>query len=219
MVVRGQFELELDGVKQQVVELALRAKQQLVNSVQSLYNADVEMATNVIETDKKLDELDLSINESAILLIARQQPVASDLRKLIVAIRISTDLERMADNAKNIARSAIHIGDNNQLAIHQSLADMRDVALRMIDLAIEAYEKEDIKLAKKLAELDDIIDGMYASVLQGLLEETATNADFIQLIMQIAFSARYIERFGDHLTNIAENVMYLVKGEIFDLNE
>ncbi|MCZ0702352.1 phosphate transport system protein [Natronobacillus azotifigens] len=217
MVVRGQFELELNGVKKQVVELAGRAKQQLVDSVQSLYDADVEMAARVIETDKKLDEMDLSINESAILLIARQQPVASDLRKLIVAIRISTDLERMADNAKNIARSAIHIG-GKQFGIDQSLADMCDVALRMIDLAIEAYEKEDIKSAKKLAELDDIIDGMYANVLQGLLEETATNAESIQLIMQIAFSARYIERFGDHLTNIAENVMYLVKGETFDLN-
>lgn len=218
MVVRGQFELELNGVKKQVVELAGRAKQQLVDSVQSLYDANVEMAARVIETDKKLDEMDLSINESAILLIARQQPVASDLRKLIVAIRISTDLERMADNAKNIARSAIHIGEK-QFGIDQSLADMRDVALRMIDLAIEAYETEDIKLAKKLAELDDIIDGMFSNVLQGLLEETATNADSIQLIMQIAFSARYIERFGDHLTNIAENVMYLVKGETFDLNE
>lgn len=218
MVVRGQFELELNGVKKQVVELAGRAKQQLVDSVQSLYDANVEMAARVIETDKKLDEMDLSINESAILLIARQQPVASDLRKLIVAIRISTDLERMADNAKNIARSAIHIGEK-QFGLDQSLADMRDVALRMIDLAIEAYETEDIKLAKKLAELDDIIDGMFSNVLQGLLEETATNADSIQLIMQIAFSARYIERFGDHLTNIAENVMYLVKGETFDLNE
>lgn len=219
MVAREQFELELNEVKNNVILLAQKAKQQLNDSVSALYHADIEMANNVIKADNELDKIDLNINESAILLIARQQPVASDLRKLIVAIRTSSDLERMADNAKNIARSTLHLGENHDLTIHPTLTDMRDVAIRMIDLAIEAYREEDISLAKKLSELDDLIDSMYANVLKELLEETATNPQKIQLIMQMAFSGRYIERFGDHLTNIAENIMYLVKGQSLDLNE
>ncbi|WP_117169218.1 phosphate signaling complex protein PhoU [Paraliobacillus sediminis] len=219
MVAREQFEIELDKMKQKVIDLAQGAKVQLQDAVHALYQSDTSLAAEVVEADKRLDAIDLDINETAILLIARQQPVASDLRKLIVAIRISTDLERMADNAKNIARSTKHLGENHGLEIHESLADMRDVALRMIDLAIHAYEQEDITIAKNLSEMDDLIDGMYANVLQELLEETATNPQKIQLIMQMAFCGRFIERYGDHLTNIAENIMYLVKGESLDLNE
>ncbi|WP_017472669.1 phosphate signaling complex protein PhoU [Amphibacillus jilinensis] len=219
MVGREQFDQELLAVKDKVIQLARSSRRQLEQSVEALYRADVNLAKRVIKADEQLDEMDLSINEAAILLIARQQPVATDLRKLIVAIRISTDLERMADNAKNIARSAIRLGEDHQLTIHSSLADMRDVAFKMIDLAIDAYYKEDIKLAKQLSELDDLIDNMFSQVLEEMLHMSASNPQKIQLIMQMAFSARYIERFGDHLTNIAENVMYLVKGETFDLNE
>ncbi|SEO34568.1 phosphate transport system protein [Amphibacillus marinus] len=219
MVAREQFDLELEAVKDMVIKLAKAAKVQLEGSIAALYQSDVDKAQQVMEADKELDQLDLAINEASILLIARQQPVASDLRKLIVAIRTATDLERMADNAKNIARSAIHLGNDHQLEIHPSLADMRDVAFKMIDLAIEAYKKEDIQLAKKLSELDDLIDGMFGQVMEELLQMTATNPQKIQLVMQMAFSARYIERFGDHLTNIAESIMYLVKGEVYDLNE
>ena len=219
MVAREEFEIELKLMKQKVVKLAEGAKKQLEDSVHALYQADTTLAKEVIEADKNLDKIDHEINETAILLIARQQPVASDLRKLIVAIRLSTDLERMADNAKNIARSTTHLGENHGMEIPKSLADMRDVALRMIDLAISAYEQEDISLAKKLSELDDSIDTMYSNGLQSLLEETATNPQKIQFIMQIAFSGRYIERFGDHITNIAESIMYLVKGESLNLNE
>ncbi|WP_182199583.1 phosphate signaling complex protein PhoU [Paraliobacillus salinarum] len=219
MVAREQFEMELKAVKDKVIELAEKAKLQLNDSVNALYQANATAAEQVIEKDKELDNIDLDINETSILLIARQQPVASDLRKLIVAIRTASDLERMADNAKNIARSTIHLGENHDLEIHPALDDMRAVANRMIDLAILAYREEDITLAKKLSELDDLIDEMYAKVLKELLEETATDPQKIQLIMQIAFSGRYIERFGDHLTNIAENIMYLVKGQTLDLNE
>ncbi|GGM31510.1 phosphate transport system regulatory protein PhoU [Paraliobacillus quinghaiensis] len=219
MVAREQFESELALMKQKVIHLAEGAKQQLQDSVSALYQADTKFAGEVIEADKKLDKMDLDINETAILLIAKQQPVASDLRKLIVAIRLSTDLERMADNAKNIARSTTHLGDNHGMEIPKSLGDMRDVALRMIDLAILAYKQEDISLARELSELDDQIDTMYSNGLQSLLEETVTNPQKIQFIMQIAFCGRFIERFGDHLTNIAESIMYLVKGESLNLNE
>ncbi|MDL4841540.1 phosphate signaling complex protein PhoU [Aquibacillus rhizosphaerae] len=219
MVAREQFQIELDKVKAMIIELARGTESLLRDAVKALYTADIELAKQVIAYDKELDKRDFEINEAAVLLIAKQQPVASDLRRLIVAIRISSDLERMGDNAKNIAKSTIHLGEKHGIQIHGAIEDMKDIAIRMIDLSVKAYENEDITLARKLAELDDLVDGMYSTVLRELLEETATNPEKIQHIMQMAFSGRYIERFGDHATNIGENIMYLVKGESFDLNE
>src|SRR5699024_2212796 len=146
------------------------------------------------------------------------QPVATDLRRLIVAIRISADLERMADNAKNIAKSTIHLGRDHGLIIDESIKEMKDIAINMIDLAIKAYENEDISLARKLAEMDDLLDNMYGTMLRELLEETATNPQKIQHLMQMAFCGRYVERIGDHTTNMGEDVLYLVKGKATDLN-
>lgn len=219
MVGRENFEDKLKQVESLIVRFAKMTQTQLTDAVEVLYQSDVDRALAVIEMDKELDKLDFEINETAILLIARQQPVATDLRRLVVALRISSDLERMADNAKNIAKSTIHLGKDHGIKIHDSVKEMKEIAIKMIDISIIAYENEDITLARKLSEMDDVIDNMYSTMLRELLEETATNPQKIQHIMQMAFSGRYVERIGDHATNIGEDVMYLVKGESADLNE
>lgn len=219
MAIRRQFDLELETLQQKIVEMAKAARNQLERAVKSIYESDLELAKDVIEADADIDQLDLDINDSAILLIAKQQPVASDLRKLIVAIRIATDLERMADNARNIARSTLALGENHDIEIDLALKDMCEVAYEMLDLAIKGYKEEDYKLAKQLSELDDSIDDMFDQVLERMLDFSANNPQKVQHVMHIAYTARYIERFGDHLTNIAESILYLVKGEILDLNE
>ncbi|WP_208585913.1 phosphate signaling complex protein PhoU [Gracilibacillus suaedae] len=218
MVGREAFQGELQHVEELIIELAKRTKEQLNSAIDALYRADVSQAEQIIQNDKELDQLDRKINEEAIVLIARQQPVATDLRRLVVALRISNDLERMADNAKNVAKSTIHLGKDHGIEVHPSIQEMKLIAVEMIDLAILSYENEDITLARKLAELDDVVDNMYSTMLRELLEETATNPQKIQHIMQMAFSGRYVERIGDHATNIGEDVMYLVKGESLDLN-
>ncbi|MBM7569661.1 phosphate signaling complex protein PhoU [Aquibacillus albus] len=218
MVAREQFNAELEKIKKMIIDLAHGSKNLLSSSVDALYNSDIELATEVIENDKWLNKLDMQINEGAILLIAKQQPVASDLRRLIVAIRIATDLERMGDNAKNIAKSAIHLGEDHGMSIHHSLRDMLDIAIKMTDLSIKAYDFEDISYVRKLAELDDSVDKMYEDIIKDMLQETSLNSKKIQHIMQMALSARYIERFADHATNVGESIMYLVKGESVDLN-
>ncbi|SER56815.1 phosphate transport system protein [Gracilibacillus ureilyticus] len=218
MVGRESFQGELQQVEQLIIRLAKKTKEQLTLAVESLYDSDVEKAELVIQNDVDLDKLDLKINEEAIVLIARQQPVATDLRRLVVAIRISTDLERMADNAKNIAKSTVRLGKDHGMTVHPSIKEMKKIAIEMIDLAIKAYENEDISLARKLSEFDDMVDHMYSTMLRELLEETATEPQKIQHIMQMAFSGRYVERIGDHATNIGEDVTFLVKGESLDLN-
>ncbi|WP_053219192.1 phosphate signaling complex protein PhoU [Virgibacillus senegalensis] len=218
MVAREQFQEELARLRGDIISLARDTEHLLEKALEALYNQDIDAAQNIIFEDKKLDEKELKINEDAILLIARQQPVATDLRRLIIALRISSDLERMGDNAKNIAKAAIHLGEHHGLTIHPALDDMKQTALKMLDLSVKAFEYEDVTLARKLAELDDRVDNMYGEVVREMLEETATNPQKIQHIMQMAFSARYIERFADHTTNIGESILYLVKGETLDLN-
>ena len=192
MVRRQQFEDELLQVKRRVIALLEASREQLNRSVKALYESDVKEAKQVIEDDKSLDELDIEINNMAILMIAKQQPVATDLRRLIVAIRLATDIERMADNAKNIARSTIHLGNEHQLTIDSRLEQMTKIANDMINLAIEAYDEEDIIKAKQLSEKDDEIDALFGQVLKDMLSNKATEKDEIQLIMQVAFSTRYI---------------------------
>ncbi|MFC7320886.1 phosphate signaling complex protein PhoU [Halobacillus campisalis] len=218
MPIRVQFEQELNKIKNHINEMSLEVKEALHRSIFILYNGDIEQAKQLIEDDKAIDKKEIEINEEAILMIAKQQPVATDLRRLIAAIKISSDLERMADHTKNIVKAAIHLGEDHDINIHPQLREMAVLAMDMVDLAVKAFEYEDISLARKLATLDDEIDEMYGGVVKQLLESTAINPEQIQHIMQMAYTARYIERFADHITNIGEHVLYLVKGKNVDLN-
>ncbi|MFG6148514.1 phosphate signaling complex protein PhoU [Halobacillus sp. B23F22_1] len=218
MAIRLQFEEELAKVKNHINEMSLSTKEALDRAIHILYQGNVQQAKQLIKDDKVIDLKEEEINEEAIGMIAKQQPVATDLRRLVVAIKISADLERMADHTKNIAKATIHLGEDHGITIHPQLREMGILAMDMVDLSIKAFENEDITLAKKLAEMDDTMDKMYGEVVKELLESTAINPEQIQHIMQMAYTARYIERFADHITNIGENVLYLVKGKNVDLN-
>jgi phosphate transport system protein len=219
MTIRANFDSELQSLKDQIKELALDSERALKEAVESLYQKDTKIAQKIIDGDVTLDNKELDINEKAILLIAKQQPLAKDLRRLIIALKISTDLERMADHAVNIAKTTLRLGENHPLPIHPDISKMAEQARDMVSLAIKAFEYEHISMAKKLAEMDDEIDHIYSKLIQELLTETASNPDMINHIMQMAFSARFIERYADHITNIGESIFYLVKGKTYDLND
>ncbi|UOQ42512.1 phosphate signaling complex protein PhoU [Halobacillus salinarum] len=219
MTTRRFFSEELQELKTKIEELADDTQQILAKSVDALYKKDTETAQWIINNDHVFNQKEQSINETVIVLIAKQQPVASDLRRLIIAIKISADLERMADHAKNIAKATLHLGAEHTITIHPVIREMADIALDMVDIAHKAYDHEDITLARELAEKDDSIDERYGQVTRDLLEQTANNPEQIQHIMQMAFTSRYIERFADHITNIGESIFYLVKGVSYDLNE
>jgi phosphate transport system protein len=217
LVTRDQFQQELEELDRNIIELARDAGEALKAAMDALYSQDSDLAKRIIEDDSKIDRKELDINNKAILLIAKQQPVATDLRRVIIVLRIVTDIERMADNAKNIARSAIHLGENMS-TLPQGLRKMQEMTMEMLEAAILAFQKEDVVSAGKLAEMDDQVDKLYKKVVSELLGETATNPDKIQFVMQVAYCGRYVERFADHITNIGESILYLVKGENFNLN-
>lgn len=214
---REQFQGELEELKEDVIKMAKLSGEALSNAIESLFNQDIELAKQVLEDDKEIDAIEGEINEKSVLLIAKQQPVATDLRQIIITLRVATDIERMGDNAKNIAKATIHLDENNSI-IPEGLKQMQDITLDMLQSSMHAYKYEDITIAGNLASNDDNVDQLYKRIVTELLGETATNPDRIQHVMQVAFCARYLERFADHITNIGESIIYLVKGKNYNLN-
>ncbi len=219
MVLR-QFHVDLETLRDKLLELGSLAEVAMGKSITALTNKDVDLALQIIEEDNKADRLDEEINDFAILLIAKQQPVAIDLRRIFVAIKISTDVERIADFAVNIAKSTIRIGKSEQALLQiEKIEKMHSIATEMLSLSLKAYYDEDIVLAKQVADMDDQVDELYGQNIRELLQLTKDYPDMIPEITQLSFICRYIERMADHTTNISENIFYLVKGSHYELND
>jgi phosphate transport system protein len=218
MVVREKFEEELSQLQQKLIELGNLASSALTKSLEALENGDIELALKIMDDDARVNILEEEINDFSILLIAKQSPVAVDLRRIIVAIKIANDIERIADFAVNIAKSAIRIGKEPLVKPIEHIKQMHSLTLRMLSLSLEAFGEEDLTKAKKIAEMDDEVDDLYGQTIRDLLHLSGTHLNQSSQITQLLFICRYLERAADHTTNIAENVFYLVKGKRYDLN-
>jgi phosphate transport system protein len=219
MSVRATFQAELDQLKEMVLKLGNLAQNALEEAIESLKNQDVDKALKIIENDVRLNNLEEEINDKAILLIAKQAPVAIDLRRVIVAIKISSDVERVGDLAVNIAKSVIRIGTGELIKPLEEIPRLAEVANKMLADSINAYFEEDVVSAKNVAEVDDEVDDAYGRLIQELLELMTRKPESLAQITQLSFICRYIERVADHTTNISESIIYLVKGKRYDLNE
>ncbi|ENQ3079932.1 phosphate signaling complex protein PhoU [Bacillus cereus] len=218
-MVREQFQYDLQSLQQKVIELGELAKQALEIAMEGLRTRDVEKAIEVIDGDYRMDNLEEEINDFALMLITKQQPVASDLRRIFVSIKTATDLERIADHAVNISKSTIRLGEKEVSVSLQSLESMFKIAIDMLQNVIQAYREENLTYAKKIAEMDDEVDELYGKAIREFISSIPNKPESIGQITQLSFIARYIERVADHGTNIAENVFYLVKGKHYLLNE
>lgn len=219
MVVRGKFDEDLKTLHGKLLELGNFAVNALNKSLASLENKDIELALKILEDDAEANIMEEEINDFAILLIAKQQPVAVDLRRLIVAIKIATDIERMADFAVNIAKSTIRIGNEPLVKPIEHIKQMHQLSVQMLTLSLEAYNEEDLGKAKQVALMDDQVDDLYGQTIKDLLSLAQSKPEQLAQITQLSFISRYLERAADHVTNIAENVFYLVKGKRYDLNQ
>jgi len=219
MSVRERYEADLKSLNQKIVELGLFAQQALDRSLNALETQNVNESLLIMDEDIKANRLEEEINDQAILLIAKQQPVATDLRRVIVAIKIAADLERIADFAVNIAKSTIRIGNDPLLKSIDNIREMTVRTSEMIGLVLEAFLEEDVVKAKQIAELDDKIDSLYGETIRELLSLSAQYNEKIPQITQLSFICRYLERAADHVTNISENIFYLVKGTRYELNK
>ncbi|MDT2045461.1 phosphate transport system regulatory protein PhoU [Priestia aryabhattai] len=219
MVVREKFHADLKILREKLLEIGRLTEEALIKAIEALQTQNVDLALEIIDGDTEIDQLEEEINDLAILLLAKQQPVATDLRRVIVAIKIASDVERMADFAVNIAKSAIRIGKEDLIKPLEHVKKMHSISIEMLSLSLKAYHEENLTLAKKVAEMDDEVDELYGITIKELLSLAKEKQEAMNQITQLLFIARYLERMADHTTNVAESVFYLVKGKRYDLNE
>ncbi|MDA8229535.1 MAG: phosphate signaling complex protein PhoU [Desulfitobacterium hafniense] len=211
----------LDEKQHAIVKLLNKMGQEVerifIGSMDCLRSLDREKAAYWIQEDKIVNELERKVDDECVRLIATQQPVAKDLRKIIAAMKISTDLERMSDLAVDIAKVVQRI-DGPLMKPLVDIPKMADLTVRMTRQGLESYIREDIVRARELASLDDEVDHLYNRVVRDLFELMGSNPQMINQGMYLAFVGRYIERIADHATNLGESVLYIATADRNDLN-
>jgi phosphate transport system protein len=190
------------------------AEKMVIDAIDALSNADTVLALQVVATDLRLDALQHEIEDMAVMTIVRRQPVSVDLRELIGAIRIAGDLERVGDLAKNIAKRTVKVGSEARVprAII-GLKHMNDVATELLKDVLDAYAQRDEARAREVWERDVDLDELEDSVFRDLLTHMMEDPRNISFSAHLLFCSKNIERIGDHATNIAETVVYLVTGK------
>ncbi|WP_230532264.1 phosphate signaling complex protein PhoU [Microvirga roseola] len=210
----SSYDEDLQGLRRRITEMGGIAEKMLVDSISALVRHDKALAQAVISADPRLDALQREVEENAIFTIARRQPLAVDLRETISAIRVSGDVERIGDLAKNIAKRALAIGSDFQpQKIVVGLQHMSDLVMGQLKDVLDAYTLQDTAKALDVWQRDGAIDALYTSLFRELLTYMMEDPRNISFCTHLLFCAKNIERIGDHTTNIAETVHYLVTGE------
>ena len=207
------YDKELETLERRIAEMGGIAEKMVIDAMDALANSDAALAQAVIQSDERLDALQREIEETAILTIARRQPMAVDLREIIGAIRVAGDLERVGDLAKNIAKRSIKIGGEPRSRREiVGLKHMNDVATELLKDVLDAYAQRDTERARAVWERDAELDALEDSVFRDLLTHMMEDPRNISYCAHLLFCSKNVERIGDHATNIAETVNYLVTG-------
>lgn len=216
-MIRERFEHDLIAVQQDLMELCDLSIHSLQESFKAFLKKDIDLALQVIDTDPKINRLEEIINDRVILLIAKQQPVATDLRRLIVVIKAASDMERIGDHAVNIAKESIRIGKEPFVTSVETIEEMFHKTILMLRQIVDAFIEENTIKAKEIANLDDEVDELTGNTLSNLMKLSVSNEQVAQ-VTSLSYVCRCIERAADHATNIAEHLFYLVKGKHYELN-
>lgn len=219
MTARREFDIGLVQLQNMLVEMGERVEKALGDAMQALEGLNGPLAQRIVKADPELNRLEERIADLGSKLIATQQPVAKDLRRILVALKISSDLERMGDLSVDIAKVAIRLEGQSLIKPLVDLPRMATLAQGMIGESIRSYIDENVDLAYKMAKDDDMIDALYSQILRELFEMAGENQKNVGQAMNLCFVGRYIERIADHATNIGENVVFLVVGTRPDLNQ
>jgi phosphate transport system protein len=208
------FDAELEQLDRHISEMGGIAEKMLADAMDALATMNVELAQKVIATDARLDALQRTIEDQAILTLARRQPVAVDLRDIVGVIRISGDLERIGDQAKNIAKRAAKIANESRIPRAViGLKSMHDLAAMQLNDVLDAYAQRDVERAKAVWNRDMELDQLEDSVFRDLLTFMMEDPRNITFCTHLLFCSKNLERVGDHTTNIAETVVYIATGE------
>ncbi|HML06797.1 MAG TPA: phosphate signaling complex protein PhoU [Xanthobacteraceae bacterium] len=208
------FDTDLVELTQLVAQMGGLAQKQVTDSIDALSRRDIALARHVIAADEAVDELQRQIEEKAVATIALRQPMAVDLRALVAMLRIATDLERVGDLAKNIGKRVIAVsGDNSQRTLMRGLKHMAALVVAQLAAVLDSFVDRNPDKALRVWQSDKDVDALYVSLFRELLTYTMEDPGTISMCIHHLFCAKNIERIGDHATNIAEAVHYMVEGQ------
>jgi len=209
------FDADLQEITRKVAEMGGLAERQIADAVQALVDRDSELAERVIATDPMIDALQHEIEEKAILTIARRQPMAVDLREIVGAMRLCNDLERIGDHAKHIGKRVVALDqDSYPQRLIRGVAHMATLVSSLLKRVLDAYASRDLQAALAVWNGDEEVDALCTSLYRELLTYMMEDPRNITFCMHLMFCAKDIERIGDHATNIAETVYFMIEGRL-----
>ncbi|MFO7910055.1 phosphate signaling complex protein PhoU [Vreelandella aquamarina] len=211
--ISRQFNQELEELKTHLMAMGGLVEKQVQDAITALLENDSKLATKVRDNDREVNDLHLQIDEECTRILARRQPAASDLRLVLAVIRASSDLERIGDEASKIARNAISLTESNNVI--RGLVEVRHISehvRKMLRDALTSFARFDLELAIEVVREDELVDDEYGSAMRSLITFMAEDARSISSVLSVMWILRALERVGDHADNLAEHVVYLVKG-------
>jgi phosphate transport system protein len=208
------LERDLETLQRDILGMGAAVEEAVDKAIRALQDRDLDLARDVIDGDTAIDEAQNRIEEGCLKILALHQPVAIDLRRVAAVLAINVDLERMADLAVDIAERAEVLASPPFIPVPDALRRMTDLTTTMVRQTLDAFVNLDVPLARKVVRLDDEVDRLNAEVIGEVVVTMRGSADYIEPGLSLFNAVRHLERIADHATNVAEDVVYLVEGEI-----
>lgn len=205
---------EVEKLKKKILALAAVVEDRVIKAVKAVVSCDSGLAQQLVDSDVEIDHAEVEIEEDCLKLLALYQPVAADLRFIITVLKVNNDLERIGDLAVNIAERALFLCARPPVPPPFGLSEMQTEALAMLKKSLDALMKQDVKLAREVRASDDKVDAINRDIYKRISEAIRANPDHTERLLNHLSVSRYLERIADHATNVAEDVLYLVEGEI-----
>lgn len=208
------LQVEIENLKKEILWLGARVEESVRMAVKSVNQRDAGLASEVIQGDSEIDRAEVKLEEECLKILALHQPVAIDLRFIIAVLKINNDLERIGDEAVNIAERAIFLASHDRVDVSMGFPEMANKTQQMLKISLDALVQMDSKLARDVCTMDDEVDNINRKIFNMVKDRIRHNPEYIDRLIELLSIARYLERTADHATNIAEDVIYMVEGII-----
>jgi len=208
-----EYEQELAQLREQVLLMGAKVEEMIASAIRALVERDSALARRMIDYDRQINRLEVEVDDLCMRILARRQPVASDLRFITMALKLVTDLERIGDLGVNVCERVLELNEEPPLKPYPGIESMADAALGMVREALDAFVAADAERAQAVLARDQVVDAFYSQIFRELLTYMMEDPRNIYRATRIQSIAKYLERIGDHATNLAEMVVFMVKGK------
>lgn len=213
VTTRHFFDRELEELHHDIIKMGSFVEESIEKTIVALKKQDMDMARDIFKNDDFIDDMERSIERKCMNLIARQQPLAKDLRVISTALKIITDMERIADHSSDIAEITIRMSNQKYIKPLIDIPKMAELAKEMVNKSIDAYVRLDLQLALSVCKSDDAVDDLFFKIVLELINLMKNDPKTIEQAIDFMFIAKYLERMADHATNISEWVAFIITGE------